>query len=159
MNWDWMIPLLHVGGLFHENFPRFQYFHFVFKLGGIFVAISTKVCCYRDNYCIPQKTSSNTPGLQWLVDFLRVNSSISIAISMIVDIYIPDFKRLCNTFFYSWYTICWFCFSFLFFPSPTGWTIPILDLHISDFELARLVCLFIYALIKTCKFLFKISFM
>jgi hypothetical protein len=93
-----MVSLVHMGRLFHKIFPRFQYFHFYFKLGGIFVAISTKVRRYSENYCIPQKTSANTHGLQWLVDFLRVNLGIFVAISMIVNLYIPEFKRLCDTF-------------------------------------------------------------
>jgi hypothetical protein len=37
-------------------------------------------------------------GLQRLVDFLRINSCIFVAISTIIDLYIPDFKRLFDTF-------------------------------------------------------------
>jgi hypothetical protein len=41
---------------------------------------------------------TNTHGLQWLVEFLRVNSCIFVAISTIIDLYIPNFKRLFDTF-------------------------------------------------------------
>jgi hypothetical protein len=56
--------LLHMGGLFHEIFPRFHYFHVFFKLGTIIVAIATKVHRYSDEYCLPQKAPANTRGLQ-----------------------------------------------------------------------------------------------
>jgi hypothetical protein len=91
-------PLLNMDKLFHKNFPCFHYFHFFFKLVGIFIAISMKVRRYSDYYFLPQKTSANTRGLQWLVDFLWANLSIFIALSMIVNLYIPNFKRLCDTF-------------------------------------------------------------
>jgi hypothetical protein len=91
-------PLLHMGGLFHKIFPHFHYIHFFFKLGGIFVAISMKVRRYSDAYCIPQKTSTKTRGLQRIVDFFWVNSGIFVELSTIVDLYIPNFKRLCDTF-------------------------------------------------------------
>jgi hypothetical protein len=87
-----------MGRLFHKKFPCFHYFQFCFKVGGNFVAIAMKVHRYSDNYCIPQKTSANTHGLQHLVDFLQVNSGIFVTISTIIDLYIPDFKRLCDTF-------------------------------------------------------------
>jgi hypothetical protein len=57
-----------------------------------------KVRRYRDDYLLPQKKSSSTRGLQRVVEFLRVKSGIFDVISTIVDLYIPDFKRLCDAF-------------------------------------------------------------
>jgi len=37
--------LLDMGGLFHEKFPRFHYFHIFFKQGRIFIDIAMKVRC------------------------------------------------------------------------------------------------------------------
>jgi hypothetical protein len=87
-----------MGRVFHEMFPRFHYFHFFLNWAGFSSLLPQNFIAIAAIIAYLKKTSANTHGLQQLVDFWQVNSSIFVSILTIVDLYIPDFKRLYDTF-------------------------------------------------------------